>query len=391
VTAPVDHRERAGKRLSGGERLGGARLRRYRAPIVATGLRSTPGAASEPEFADDPGRRAYRRAYITLGAVLTVLISVTSLVYLVSTPEGPHRRVLYALVGGAIATGGAVLVIGRRLVGTVRELPFLLIWSGASMGFVFVAAALDGGATSELLWLLALPVVYAGIGYPLQTVRWIVTAAQAAVVGLMVVGDDWTGTAWYRFGFVASFNVLVVASATTRHAFELGEREMTIVATHDGLTGCLNRGAFLDRVDAECERSRRYSRPVSLLIIDLDRFKDINDALGHQAGDEALRGLAASLLAAVRATDSVGRIGGDEFAVLLLEADGVDAAVTGARLVAAARVTPSPAPLTISVGAATWAGASDDPAALTARADAALYQAKVAGRDRVVTAQQPPS
>jgi diguanylate cyclase (GGDEF)-like protein len=344
-------------------------------------------ANSGSDIAEDAARRTYWRAYITLGAALTVLTGATALVYLVSTPDEPHRRLLYALVAGSIATSGAVVVIGRRLVGTARELPFLLIWSGTSFGFAFSAAALDGGATSELMWLLLLPVVYAGIGYPLATMRWIVTAAQATVLGLMVVGHDWTGTAWYRFGLVACFNVLVIAAATNRHAFESGEREMTVIANHDGLTGCLNRGAFLDRVDAECERARRYRRAMSLLIVDVDRFKEINDTLGHQAGDEALRGIAASLVAAVRTTDSVGRIGGDEFAVLMPEADGVDAAASGARLVSAARVAPSPAPLTVSVGAATWAGGSDDPAALIARADAALYQAKVDGRDRVVSSQ----
>jgi diguanylate cyclase (GGDEF)-like protein len=146
----------------------------------------------------------------------------------------------------------------------------------------------------------------------------------------------------------------------------------------------------LDSVDAECNRSRRYRRPVSLLIVDVDWFKDINDNFGHQAGDEALRALASSLSAAVRANDLIGRIGGDEFAVLLPEADDIEAAANARRLTDAARALPSPRPLTISVGAATWAGASDDSDALISRADAALYQAKAAGRNRVVSAPQSP-
>ncbi len=356
-----------------------------RKPIDLPPLHSAPGALSGLEFADDPARRLYWRQYITLGVVITILMCITSLLYLLSTPDGLHRNWLYALVAAVIALSGVILVIGHRAVGTPRQLPFLLVWSAASISFVIMAAALDGGTTSELLWLLMLPVVYAGIGYPVRIVRGIVIAAQASVLGLMVAGDDWTGTAWYRFGFVASFNVLITRAAANRHAFETGERKMTAIATHDGLTGCLNRGAFLSLVDAECNRARRYRRPVSLLIVDVDRFKEINDTYGHQAGDRALRTLAASLQATVRTTDTVGRIGGDEFAVLLPEADAVEAAANARRLNVAARRTRGATRLTISVGAATRTGGLDDPAALIARADAALYRAKAAGRDCVVS------
>ena len=375
MTKSVGHSGRVHPLGSGGERF----------PM---GVHSA-GAGSGPEFEAGPARRTYWRAYVDFGAALTVLIGATSLLYMVSTGQRPHRHLLYALVAGAVALSGAVVLIGHKVVGTSRQLPFLLIWSASSLAFVIAAAALDGGIYSELLWLLVLPVVYAGIAYPLPIVRWIVTVAQASVLGLMVIGRDWTGTAWYRFGFVACVNALIIAAATNRHTFESGEREMTAIATHDGLTGCLNRGAFLDRVDAECERSQRYRRPVSVLIVDVDRFKNINDTLGHQAGDEALRGVAVSILATVRATDSVGRIGGDEFAVLFPEAGVDQAAAFGERLTAAARCAPTPIPLTISVGVATWAEPSDDPAALIARADSALYRAKVLGRDRVVTAQPP--
>ena len=354
--------------------------------IRSSGPHAAPGSLSGLEFADDPARRAYWRGYIARGAQLSILICATTGLYLVSTPDGSHRRVLYALVAAVIVMSSLVLAVGRRMVGTALQLPFLVAWSTASIGFVVLAAALDGGITSELLWLLVLPVVYSGIGYPLLIVRGIVIAAQLAVLGMMVVGDDWTGIAWYRFGFVASFNVLIVATASNRHNFESGEREMKAIATHDGLTGCLNRGAFLDLLDDEFNRARRYRRPLSVLVVDVDGFKEINDSLGHQAGDETLRALAASLVASVRTTDAVGRIGGDEFAVLLLESGAEEAVANGERLTAAARNSPGPTPVTISIGAATRTGGLDEPDALLGRADAALYGAKAAGRDCVVSA-----
>jgi len=161
---------------------------------------------------------------------------------------------------------------------------------------------------------------------------------------------------------------------------------LRIQATHDGLTGLLNRNSILEVLDRELARAARERQPLSLLLIDLDRFKLINDNHGHIAGDVVLRESAARMLSAVRSYDSVGRYGGEEFLVVLpgcspenawLQADRVRVAVGG---------TPFPdgMAVTCSIGIASRVNAApSDAAALVFEADVALYDAKGRGRNRV--------
>jgi diguanylate cyclase (GGDEF)-like protein len=165
-------------------------------------------------------------------------------------------------------------------------------------------------------------------------------------------------------------------------------RDLEQLATHDSLTGLRNRrwldAAFADRL----ERTLAAGRPASLLMVDLDRFKALNDEHGHQAGDAVLRRTGARLAASVRPQDLLARYGGEEFAVLLPDT-AVDEAVAAAeRLRLAVSAPPSDTragdapPVTISIGVATSAGRASL-AGLLAAADAALYRAKQAGRNRV--------
>jgi diguanylate cyclase (GGDEF)-like protein len=156
----------------------------------------------------------------------------------------------------------------------------------------------------------------------------------------------------------------------------------------DGLTGLRNRRFFEEELRREVERSRRFKRDVSLVMIDVDHFKDYNDSFGHRAGDEALRRVATLLVGAThRRLDSVSRYGGEEFAVVLAETD-----LEGARCVAERMrevVAGSPdflRPLTISAGVATSGDEGVDPEQLVVRADQALYQAKGEGRNCVCVA-----
>lgn len=179
--------------------------------------------------------------------------------------------------------------------------------------------------------------------------------------------------------------------------------ELERMALHDPLTGLANRHKFLDRFTLECERQRRYGRPLSLLVIDVDHFKRVNDRHGHLAGDAVLRHVAEVLRATVRGTDLVARFGGEEFIVLLPETDETGArnlAETLRRRIAAepARTEAAGAPvrqaLTISVGVATAVPGEQRPPSfddLMERADAAVYRAKNAGRDRVVHAADAPA
>jgi diguanylate cyclase (GGDEF)-like protein len=165
------------------------------------------------------------------------------------------------------------------------------------------------------------------------------------------------------------------------------QRKMTEAAQIDPLTGLLNRQAFADEVERRIERLDHQKKTASLLFGDLDNFKEVNDRLGHAAGDAALRAVASLLRAAVRPSDLVARLGGDEFAIWLDGADEVIAADRAERLrhdapAALAHVGAGPdRPLSMSLGVAVRpAGSGESLRGMLARADTAMYGAKRAGR-----------
>ena len=174
----------------------------------------------------------------------------------------------------------------------------------------------------------------------------------------------------------------------TKRRLEDANRHLEALASADGLTGIANRRAFDLRLDEEWRRHVRTRAPLSLLMIDVDRFKAYNDEFGHTVGDDCLRAVAAVLGANLRrAADLVARFGGEEFAVILPETDEATAramaerlrtSVEGLRLLRAASGV-----LTVSVGSATLLpGTGRSAAELVQAADAALYEAKRAGRNR---------
>jgi len=171
------------------------------------------------------------------------------------------------------------------------------------------------------------------------------------------------------------------------------ERRLRDLATIDDLTGALNRRAFFDVASQEIERAGRYATPVSVVMIDLDHFKQVNDRHGHAAGDAALRLTAAAMNASLREVDRLGRLGGEEFAVLLPQtplAGAIEVAERLRRAIAQVAVPVEPAPatlhLTASLGVAEHRLGTLGPDAVLNRADAALYRAKHEGRDRVIPA-----
>lgn len=156
--------------------------------------------------------------------------------------------------------------------------------------------------------------------------------------------------------------------------------ELRRLATRDTLTGLFNRREGMSLLEREVERTKRYPRPLSALLIDVDHFKEVNDRKGgHAAGDTMLVAVAKALQAQVRPEDSVVRWGGDEFAVWLADTDATGARMVAERMLAAVRAVDA----TISVGVAQWTAARGDAGGLIAAADKALYEAKWAGRNRV--------
>jgi diguanylate cyclase (GGDEF)-like protein len=179
----------------------------------------------------------------------------------------------------------------------------------------------------------------------------------------------------------------VLATSTARNRQRL-IRALVAAASTDWLTDTMTRRGFYERLDHELARARRYGGPVSVILADLDNLKLLNDAGGHEAGDEALREIADALRSAARATDFIGRLGGDEFALLLPGAGTEEAVVVSERLLQAVRAEADSA-LTASLGVAEWAGPPERGEALLRRADAALYSAKRSGRDRYAVSTPP--
>jgi two-component system, cell cycle response regulator len=165
--------------------------------------------------------------------------------------------------------------------------------------------------------------------------------------------------------------------------------ELRAQASFDGLTGLLNRATIMERLERELAQAQRKAQPTSVIMADLDNFKQINDRLGHAAGDDALREAAKRLPLRLRSYDEVGRYGGEEFLTLLPGCPGTAALQVAGRMRDALRSRPvstsgGAIEVTASFGVATWdATQNQSAAALVAEADAALYRAKRAGRDRV--------
>jgi diguanylate cyclase (GGDEF)-like protein len=181
----------------------------------------------------------------------------------------------------------------------------------------------------------------------------------------------------------------VAASVFSTVLARMGERQKRL-SRRESLTGCFNRRAFYEIFPREVERARRLGQGVSVVFLDLDHFKRVNDRYGHDTGDRLLQQLTARLLGIIRETDLLFRWGGEEFVILLPHTGPGEAPVLGERI----RTTVADRPflaneahrgvsITVSVGVAGVVAGPVDPDALLARADAACYRAKEGGRNRV--------
>jgi diguanylate cyclase (GGDEF)-like protein len=185
-------------------------------------------------------------------------------------------------------------------------------------------------------------------------------------------------------GFVAAY--VAPGGAAGSAADDLAR--LAALARTDALTGLPNRRALEDELSRAVARASRTGTPLAALVLDVDRFKQVNDAHGHAAGDVVLAAVAARAAAALRAGDLLARIGGEEFAAVLPGADVARAAEAAERIRAAVAAEPIAAggaalAVTVSVGCAALAPGDADGRALLARADERLYDAKRSGRNRV--------
>jgi len=350
-------------------------------------------------------------------------------------------------LGGAFATGGA----GALLLGLSEKLPDILTFLGAD-GLILLSFVLLHVSFMELLDAPSLLPRFGLVLLAVEVAAYFITvhlipsgqfriliisvliAAQLAHTALFLVRQPKAGIlapVWFNIVLLAGFCVLNLIRGAVSFlrmvkppfAFYIHPNAVYVLfilaalglafgffwlttaqlahklehlASTDPLTRIYNRRAFLEWCDREVVKSVRTGAPFSLLILDLDHFKRINDLFGHHGGDAALVAVVETMQNAVRGIDTLGRWGGEEFVILLPKADAEAAiivanrvrnAVEAMRLPAFEKEDSAEAPeeaLTVSLGLSTWRGPHDTIKDLAQRADAALYQAKAAGRNRVL-------
>ena len=208
---------------------------------------------------------------------------------------------------------------------------------------------------------------------------------QNRVVGVLNLADKMDGGRFNSgdIALIGLFSQLVGASIGNIKLFEKIQRQ----ATTDGLTGLVNHKTFYEILEKELWRSRRYGGQISLIMVDIDNLKKINDEYGHRIGDKVIKEISKRIKECIRQIDTAARYGGDEFAVILLNTSLIDASVVAKRMVDAVAKTPTAwnkeqIPLSISVGLGQY-NAQASPEDITSRSDQALYAAKQAGKNTV--------
>lgn len=259
-------------------------------------------------------KESFWRKQIDIGLLLWLAGVTCTFGYLHATAGQPHRIALAQMtLAGVAASLGVFWLGGRRALSTRWQTPFFLAWSLGTMLMMTAAAALDGGARSPLVWLITLPVIFAGLTYPPGAVAILAVAGDALYV-TVALGSHGSAPSLTVIGMTFSIGgILMIVGASNRRT---QERQLTALATHDGLTGCLTHRALKDRLAREMLIARRDQDSLSLLIAEVDRLALINDVGGHGSGDTVLATVGRALAASAR-PDRVGRIGGDEFAVIV--------------------------------------------------------------------------
>jgi diguanylate cyclase (GGDEF)-like protein len=211
-----------------------------------------------------------------------------------------------------------------------------------------------------------------------------------AVVTLAVLAGP-SGDRDVAIGAVAFFAAIVLGATVSRVRYDAMIEEIGHLATRDPLTGLANRRVLDEALPRELARAGRTGAPVSVIVLDVDHFKEVNDRHGHQAGDAVLRRVGAALESNTKGYDVAVRLGGDEFAILLPGCHACDAPAVAERLRERAADVVQGDPVTLSAGYATLTREMADGNELVAAADAGLYAAKRAGRARASSVQHRPA
>ena len=294
-------------------------------------------------------------------------------------PAGLSRLAIALLAGVALVVGAVMLAHPRLLRPRVVTASVGLGTGLVSLGVYFSHGA-DGAGALLYVW-CAFDAAYflsrrAAVGQ-------LVLIGAGYGLALALVPADARAARWLLLT-AAVVAVAALVGLLRARMDRLIER-LSDASRTDPLTGLLNRRGFEELLEVELARARRTGRALSLLVADLDHFKRLNDRGGHAAGDVALARFATAARACCRRVDVIGRTGGEEFALLLPDADAERAFLVAERLRSGFADDPSAGPrCTVSVGIASTATTPADPEAMTQAADQALYAAKALGRDRCV-------
>jgi diguanylate cyclase (GGDEF)-like protein len=348
----------------------------------------------------DPAQRhRLQRYFMALGATAIVV----AMFYVAAWVRFLEWRDAHAIAMFAAALAAVIFAILRSGLNLRMPDPSLsreMIVAALGAILYGVASARAGG--SALLMIVVLPFVFAMFRFGrrgLLALAALVIAVYAAI--LQFRGDlsgpraDESLAVLLILGLtLVTFALVGGTIAALRHALARGQRQLEQalrhtehLAMHDELTGIYNRRYLEQRLNGEVQRAQRYGAALSIGLLDLDRFKEVNDELGHAAGDVVLVAFAQLAGDLLRESDCLGRWGGEEFIILMPETDHAAACVACERLSAAQREQrfsglPRNLAVTVSAGVATYR-AGEAANVLLQRADTALYRAKVGGRDRV--------
>ncbi|MFC7534880.1 diguanylate cyclase domain-containing protein [Actinoplanes sp. GCM10030250] len=367
ATFPADGATTADLRRIADKRLYQAKISRDRRPPSAAAVAEAAGeAAGSAPPVRVSARERRGRSFVDIGW-MSMLGGGCGLLYALAFAHGrPHQATITLLAFLLWAAGAGFVLAAGRLSRLRRAREFIFSATLIQVGFIGGMAALDGGVTGVPALALLVPVPLIALSSPLRIsvpVVALFASVYLAVAVLVGASSGWYVALHLGGTILVSLVCMVQGRAAGRH-----RRRLTELARMDALTEVLNRRGFGERCAGEFAGS---GRTAALVIVDLDGFKQVNDRFGHEAGDELLRWVAATLSGCAGPGDAVGRLGGDEFVVLLTGASAADPdpVTAGIRTVLAARTG-------VSLGTAVLGHDGTTFDTLYAHADAALYADK---------------
>lgn len=349
-------------------------------------------APAAPDQAPSLRRRSQR---FWLGMLYTATVGYLAVlpvvfVYLAWTYDQPNRGWIALVFGVALAFMGGVLLL-RRVISIWHYRRYVFYgWSVLSFVMLAVAAALDGGYASPIAQLMILPMLYIAVGTPFRAAM--ICGGVGLLLSLLLIpatsgAVDMSLLLMSAIGMLIGYLIALIGAIFRDQQnvdLERMRDRLEYLAATDELTGCLNKRAFDAALAATISQAARHRHELSLLVVDVDFFKHVNDRHGHIIGDEVLRQVGAVLRETARDSDIVGRPGGDELALLTLETNSDGARRLAERIQQALAGRSLPTQVTLSIGICTTIPDTEQAATFFRRADQALYAAKRQGRNRVM-------